>query len=78
MTVLPTARLRCLRMRSGTSGAALRAGLTLSRAEQRWLTRLSEQAEQLPEDEDSFIDEVVSQIDRRKVHLDQYNLTAVR
>ena len=44
-------------------GAAGEAGLTLSRAEQRWLTRLSEQAEQLPEDEDSFIDEVVSQID---------------
>ena len=50
----------------------------MSRAEQRWLTRLSAQAEQLPEDEDSFIDEVVSQIDRQKVHLDQYDLTAVR
>ena len=59
-------------------GAAGEAGLTVSRAEQRWLTRLSEQAEQLPDDEDSFVDEVVSQIDRRKVHLDQYDLTAVR
>lgn len=59
-------------------GAAGEAALALSRAEQRWLTRLSEQAEQLPEDEDSFIDQAVGQIDRRKVHLDQYDFAAVR
>jgi methanol---5-hydroxybenzimidazolylcobamide Co-methyltransferase len=57
--------------------AASRGAITLPRAEQRWLARLSDQAEQLPEDEDSFIGQAVSQIDRRKVKLDQYDLAVV-
>jgi len=58
-------------------GAASQGAITLPHAEQRWLARLSAQAEQLPEDEDSFIEQAVSQIDRRKVNLDQYDLAVV-
>jgi methanol---5-hydroxybenzimidazolylcobamide Co-methyltransferase len=58
-------------------GAASEGAFALSRAEQRWLTRLSAQAEQLPEEEDSFIEQAASQVDRRKVHLDQYDLGVV-
>jgi methanol--5-hydroxybenzimidazolylcobamide Co-methyltransferase len=57
-------------LRDGASDGAF----TLSPAEQRWLGRLSAQAEQLPEDEDLFIEKTVSQIDRQKLRLDQYDL----
>jgi methanol--5-hydroxybenzimidazolylcobamide Co-methyltransferase len=46
----------------------------LSRAEQRWLTRLSAQAEELPTTEDSFTGEMLARIDTKKVRLDQYGL----
>ena len=58
-------------------GAVGRGTLALPRAEQRWLARLSAQADQLPEDEDTLIAQAVSQIDRRKVNLDQYDLAVV-
>ncbi|MGD0219624.1 MAG: methyltransferase MtaB domain-containing protein [Acidimicrobiales bacterium] len=57
-------------LRDGASDGAF----TLSPAEQRWLGRLSAQAEQLPEDEDLFIEKTVSQIDRQTLRLDQYDL----
>ncbi len=58
-------------------GAASQSAFPLSRPEQRWLTRLSVQADQLPEDEDAFIGQMLSQIDKGKVNLDQYDLAVV-
>ena len=58
-------------------GAASQSAFPLSRPEQRWLTRLSAQADQLPEDEDAFIGQMLSQIDKGKVNLDQYDLAVV-
>jgi aminoglycoside phosphotransferase len=47
----------------------------LSWAERSWLKRLSEQAEQLPDDEGRFINETLGTINRHKVRLGQYELT---
>ncbi len=58
-------------------GAASDGAFTLSPAEQRWLMRLSAQAEELPEQEDLFIEEMASHIDRQKVRLDQYDLEEI-
>ena len=49
-------------------------GLTLSGAEARWLDRLSAAADELPEDEDRFLQQTLAGIDRNKVRLDQYEL----
>lgn len=57
--------------------AASRSAFPLSRPERRWLTRLSGQADQLPDDEDAFIGQMLSQIDQGKVNLDQYDLAVV-
>jgi hypothetical protein len=48
--------------------------LNYSTIEQRWLDRLSKAADALPENEDTFIDQMIAQIDREKIHLDQYDL----
>jgi hypothetical protein len=58
---------------------ALREGhaageFSLSKPEGNWLRRLSRQAEELPEDEGRFIDEMVAGADRHKVRLDQYGI----
>lgn len=57
--------------------AAGRSAFPLSRPEQRWLTRLSAQADQLPDDEDAFIRQTLSRIDKEKVNLDQYDLAVI-
>ena len=55
--------------------AAQDAGeFTLGRAERSWLKRLSEQAEQLPEDEVRFIGDILGTVDKDKVRLEQYEL----
>ncbi len=47
---------------------------TLTRAESNWLVRLSEQAEQLPEDENAFIESMLPNVDTSKIRLDQYGV----
>ncbi|MEN4040865.1 MAG: methyltransferase MtaB domain-containing protein [Anaerolineaceae bacterium] len=60
------ATLECLR----NAGAA--GDLTFNRNEQRWLDRLSKLADELPGQEDAFIDRMVALVDTGKVRLDQY------
>jgi methanol--5-hydroxybenzimidazolylcobamide Co-methyltransferase len=60
------ATLECLR----NAGAA--GDLTFNRNEQRWLDRLSKLADELPGQEDAFIDRMVPLVDTGKVRLDQY------
>ncbi|HOJ02237.1 MAG TPA: methyltransferase MtaB domain-containing protein, partial [Anaerolineaceae bacterium] len=48
--------------------------ITLSRVELRWLDTLSKQADQLPESEEEFIDQMKRQIDVSKVNLSEYDL----
>ena len=72
----PTGYLRTRRAVLATL-AALRQGQTdgtflLSKPESNWLDRLSKQAEQLPEDEGNFIEEIVAGVDREEVRLEQY------
>jgi methanol--5-hydroxybenzimidazolylcobamide Co-methyltransferase len=73
-----TAYLRTRRAAQATLAKLRQAGetgaLTYSKVEQRWLERLSKAADALPEDEDAFIDQMIAQIDQKKIHLDQYNL----
>jgi len=57
-------------LRSASAGSAIRLG----RAEQRWLDRLSAQADELPEDEDVFIAKMLPETDGRKVLLEQYGV----
>lgn len=53
---------------------AAAASLELARAERAWLDRLSAAAEQLPEEEDTLIEQVLARVDSRKLRLDQYEL----
>jgi methanol--5-hydroxybenzimidazolylcobamide Co-methyltransferase len=74
----PTSYLRTRRA-ALVALAALREGqaageFSLTKPEANWLGRLSRQAEQLPEDEGRFIEEMVAGADRQKVRLDQYGL----
>ena len=74
----PTAYLRTRRAALAVL-AALREGhaegaFPLSKPEGNWLSRLSRQAEDLPEDEGRFIEEMVAGVDRSKVRLDQYGI----
>jgi methanol--5-hydroxybenzimidazolylcobamide Co-methyltransferase len=56
-------------------GAAAAAGeFPLSRLENRWLGRLTQQAAELPENEDEFISEMVGKVDRSKVRLEEYGI----
>jgi methanol---5-hydroxybenzimidazolylcobamide Co-methyltransferase len=48
--------------------------LNLSQIEQRWLDRLSAQADKLPEEEEEFIATMKSRIDPTKVRLSEYGL----
>lgn len=76
----PTPYLRTRRAALAGLGALRRGeaegAFLLRRAESNWLRRLSEQAEQLPEDEGHFIEEMVARVDREKVRLGQYGLDA--
>lgn len=75
----PTAYLRTRRAAQATLALLRQAGergdLTFSKIEQRWLVRLSKDADTLPEDEAVFIDQMIPHIDREKIRLDQYELT---
>lgn len=74
----PTAYLRTRRaalatlqaLRRGSAEGAFR----LTRPEHRWLDRLSAQADELPEDETTFVEQVTKEVDSNKVRLDQYDL----
>jgi methanol---5-hydroxybenzimidazolylcobamide Co-methyltransferase len=44
----------------------------LSKLELRWLDKLSQQAETLPEDEEKFVSEMVTKVDSGKVLLEEY------
>ncbi|MBN2046684.1 MAG: hypothetical protein JW750_02475 [Anaerolineaceae bacterium] len=62
------AAIECLR------AASDQGAFNLSRMETRWLNKLSSQAETLPEDEESFISQMIGRIDREKVRLEEYDL----
>lgn len=47
---------------------------SLSQRELQWLDRLSDEADELPEDESELIANILPQIDQRKVRLDQYEI----
>ena len=55
-------------------GANANGELQLSRAESKWLDRLSTQLDAIPEDEDELIAEVVPTLDLATIRLDQYQL----
>jgi methanol--5-hydroxybenzimidazolylcobamide Co-methyltransferase len=48
--------------------------INLSPIEKRWLDRLSRSAEDLPEDENEFIDKIVKTVDASKVKLNEYGI----
>jgi methanol--5-hydroxybenzimidazolylcobamide Co-methyltransferase len=49
---------------------------TLGGREGAWLERMSREADELPEDEEQMIEQILPQIDRTKVRLDQYGINA--
>lgn len=49
----------------------------LSAQEANWLDMLSDQADELPEDENTLIAAMVGQVDREKVRLEQYEIESV-
>jgi methanol--5-hydroxybenzimidazolylcobamide Co-methyltransferase len=74
----PTAYLRTRRA-ALASLAALTEGqeqgaFALTKPERNWLSRLSEQAEALPEDEEAFVATMAAGADTAKVRLDQYGI----
>ena len=74
----PTAYRRVRRAALATL-ASLRAvhaagGLALPKAEVSWLARLSDAAEELPEEEGVLVEAMRERVDRGKVRLDQYDL----
>jgi len=78
LVVEPTAYLRTRRA-ALTTLARLRAAqgageLSFSKLETRWLNRLSQAADELPENEGSFIGEVVPRLDGSKINLGEYEL----
>lgn len=74
----PTAYLRTRRAAQATLIKLRRAGengeLHYSKIEQRWLERLTKAADALPMEESVFIDQMLTQINLEKIHLDQYDL----
>jgi methanol--5-hydroxybenzimidazolylcobamide Co-methyltransferase len=61
--------------------ASLRAAhesgaLPLARPELNWLRRLSTAAEELPEDEEAFLEPALASVDRTKIRLEEYELEA--
>jgi len=75
----PTPYLRTRRSALATLALLQKAGaageLSYSRNEQRWLDRLSAQAEGLPEDENELFALVKADIDLNKVRLQEYGLS---
>jgi methanol--5-hydroxybenzimidazolylcobamide Co-methyltransferase len=74
----PTAYLRTRRAALAVL-EALREGhakaeFSLSKPELNWLGRLSRQAEELPEDEGRFIEQMVARVEPGTVRLDQYGI----
>jgi methanol---5-hydroxybenzimidazolylcobamide Co-methyltransferase len=74
----PTPYLRTRRAAQAALGTVRQAvadgALKLARPEQRWLDRLSVQADELPEDEATFTERTLADADPTKVRLDQYGL----
>jgi methanol---5-hydroxybenzimidazolylcobamide Co-methyltransferase len=74
----PTPYLRTRRAALATVESLRRARdggvLALGRAETKWLDRLSTTAEELPEDESEFVEQMLGHVDRTKFLLDQYEL----
>jgi methanol--5-hydroxybenzimidazolylcobamide Co-methyltransferase len=74
----PTAYLRTRRAAIATlevlRNAHTAGEFPLSRPEAHWLDRLSKQAEQLDEDENTFIEAVLPTIDQSKVRLEDYDV----
>ncbi|NSW53776.1 MAG: methanol--corrinoid methyltransferase [Anaerolineae bacterium] len=74
----PTAYLRTRRAALETTSLLQQANdggeLPLSRLELRWLSRLRGQAEELPESESDFIEQMLPGIDHSKVRLSEYGL----
>lgn len=74
----PTPYLRTRRAALEALGAlrdaVARGKLTLSGPEQRWLDRLSEQADGLPEDEEQLVSSMLPVVDRAKVRPEEYGL----
>jgi methanol--5-hydroxybenzimidazolylcobamide Co-methyltransferase len=62
------ATLECLRQ------AAAAGSFPTSKLENRWLGRLTAQAESLPEDEGEFIAQILPNVDQNKVRLSEYGL----
>ena len=76
----PTPYLRTRRAAQAVLGALRRGAaagaFVLPGPEKRWLTRLSAEADDLPEDEGAFIEGVLEAIAREKVRLGEYALEA--
>jgi methanol---5-hydroxybenzimidazolylcobamide Co-methyltransferase len=62
------ATLECLRE------AASAGKFPMPKLETRWLSRLSSQADELPEDEGGFIAQVLPNLDASKIHVNEYGL----
>ena len=56
------------------TAAHRRGELALAKRELTWLSRLTAAAEQLPESEERFLEQMLPRVDRTKVRLDQYDL----
>lgn len=54
--------------------AAARNAFPMSKVEQSWLDKLSKQSDQLPEDEEEMISDVIDDIDKDKVRLEEYGI----
>jgi methanol--5-hydroxybenzimidazolylcobamide Co-methyltransferase len=61
--------LECLRK------AVAENAIQISKMESRWLDNLSHQAEALPEDEEAFIADMVTKVDKNKVLLREYQIS---
>lgn len=74
----PTPYLRTRKAAQVTFAKLRQAGekgeLTFSKIEMRWLDRLSKKADDLPIDEDQFIQSALPGVDRSKVHLSEYDV----
>jgi len=64
------ATLECLRK------AHMAGEVNLRKNEHSWLDRLSTQADELPEDENTAIENAMESNDKTKIRLDQYDLAA--
>ncbi len=78
----PTPYLRTRRAALATlaelRAAAARREFTLTEHDEHWLDLLSEQADELPEDENTLIAAMARTVDREKVHLEEYGIEVAR